>query len=231
MHQFDQLDLVWRLTIALGLSALIGLEREMRQKSAGLRTYALVGTGAALFMLVSQYGFRGVLGHSVVLDPSRIAAQIVSGIGFIGGGLIFVHRSNVRGLTTAAGIWATAAVGMAVGGDLLLLASAMTLIYLIISYAFPPLTARLPSSRGAGSTIELTYVDGQGVLRRLLRHCSNHGFAISDLQAEHPDGENRVTVRLELRGRGSIAELAVDLDAVDGVLDVRAGDINVPVEA
>src|ERR1700735_3243274 len=79
------------LGLAFGLSSLIGLEREWRQKSAGLRTHTLVGTGAALLVIVSKYGFSDVLGSNVILDPSRVAAQIVSGIGFIGGGLIFVR--------------------------------------------------------------------------------------------------------------------------------------------
>jgi putative Mg2+ transporter-C (MgtC) family protein len=90
------------LALAFVLSALIGLEREIRQKSAGLRTYTLVGVSSALIMLVSKYGFTDVLENGrVVLDPSRVAAQIVSGIGFIGGGVIFVRKDLVRGLTTA----------------------------------------------------------------------------------------------------------------------------------
>ncbi|KOG89448.1 magnesium transporter MgtC, partial [Streptomyces varsoviensis] len=102
------------LGIALLLSSLIGLEREVRQKSAGLRTHTLVGVGSALFMEVSIHGFGSMTGlDGVALDPSRVAAQIVSGIGFIGGGLIFVRRDAVRGLTTAATIWLTCAVGMA----------------------------------------------------------------------------------------------------------------------
>jgi len=93
------------LGVALLLSAAIGLEREVRHKDAGLRTHILVGVGSALFMLISKYGFTDVLeGRLVVLDPSRMAAQIVSGIGFIGAGLIFVRRDAVRGLTTAAAI-------------------------------------------------------------------------------------------------------------------------------
>src|SRR6201991_3763712 len=114
MQSVDEWDLVWRIGLALALSASIGLDREMRQKSAGLRTYTLVGVGSALFMLISKYGFFDVLKENeVILAPSRVAAQIVSGIGFIGAGLIFVRRDSVRGLTTAAGIWLTAAVGAA----------------------------------------------------------------------------------------------------------------------
>jgi putative Mg2+ transporter-C (MgtC) family protein len=93
----------WRqigeLGVALLLSALVGLERESHQKSAGLRTYTLVGVGSALFMLVSKYGFIDVVASGrIVLDPSRVAAQIVSGVGFLGGGIIFVRRDTVRGL-------------------------------------------------------------------------------------------------------------------------------------
>src|ERR1700691_2376465 len=105
---------IGELGLAFALSALIGLEREIRHKSAGLRTYTLVGFAAALIMLVSKYGFDDVLSADrVVLDPSRIAAQIVTGIGFIGGGLIFVRRDSVRGLTTAAVVLLTAAIRMA----------------------------------------------------------------------------------------------------------------------
>src|ERR1700722_18751877 len=110
------------LGLAFVLSALIGLEREYRQKAAGLRTYTVVGMGAALIMLVSKYGFFDVLQPGrVVLDPSRVAAQIVTGIGFIGGGVIFMRRDLVRGLTTAAIVWLTAAVGMACGAGVPLL--------------------------------------------------------------------------------------------------------------
>src|ERR1700744_4769372 len=92
----------WRqageLGLALLLSALIGLEREIRQKSAGLRTYTLGGVGSALFMLISKYGFMDVItADKIILDPSRVAAQIVTGVGFLGGGIIFVRRDSVRG--------------------------------------------------------------------------------------------------------------------------------------
>ena len=93
------------------LCSLIGIERQLRQKAAGFRTHVLVGMGSCAFTLVSVFGFSAVLGEDVVLDPSRIAAQIVSGIGFLGAGVIFKGRNVVRGLTTAATIWVAAAVG------------------------------------------------------------------------------------------------------------------------
>src|SRR5262245_23617889 len=135
------------LGLAFALSALIGLEREWRQKSAGLRTHTLVGVGSALFLLVSKYGFRDVLGNGVVLDPSRVAAQIVSGIGFIGGGLIFVRGDAVRGLTTAAVIWISAAVGMAAGANLPLLAVGGTVLHLFVVTSYPWLMQRLPGNQ------------------------------------------------------------------------------------
>ena len=126
------------LTSAFGLSALIGLEREIRQKSAGLRTYSLVGLASALFLLVSKYGFTDVLSPGrVALDPSRVAAQIVTGIGFLGGGVIFVRSDIVKGLTTAATIWLTAAIGMACGAGLILLAVETTIAYFIVALLFP----------------------------------------------------------------------------------------------
>jgi putative Mg2+ transporter-C (MgtC) family protein len=230
MH--SEWELLWRLGLALVLSTTIGLERELRQKSAGLRTYTLVGLGSALFLLVSEYGFVDTLSRShVVLDPSRVAAQIVSGIGFIGGGLIFVRRDSVRGLTTAAGVWLTAAVGMAAGGGLPVLAVASTIAYLVIATAYPVLTRRLPGFGLAPSPLRITYRDGHGVLREALAGITAAGFDVSDLNfarlSEEEGGDPRaVAVRLELRGRHSLTELASDLGELDGVLAVHVVDAN-----
>src|ERR1700710_1147975 len=118
---------VGELLLAFGLSSVIGFERQFRGKSAGLRTQTIVGTASALILLVSKYGFADVLSPgTVVLDPSRVAAQIVSGIGFLGAGLIITRRGTIRGLTTAAAVWETAAIGMAAGAGLGLLALIVT---------------------------------------------------------------------------------------------------------
>jgi putative Mg2+ transporter-C (MgtC) family protein len=136
------------LGTAFLLSAAIGLEREVRHKSAGLRTYTLVGTTAALFLLVSKYGFMEVLAKElVVLDPSRVAAQIVTGIGFIGAGLIFVQGDRVKGLTTAATVWLVTAVGMACGAGLIFLALAVTLAYFVVAFVFPVVLRLLPAGQ------------------------------------------------------------------------------------
>lgn len=119
------LDWVTRLVLAAVLSGVVGFEREHRQKAAGLRTHMLVGLGAALFTLLSGTAFSGG-------DPGRIAAQVVSGIGFLGAGAIFRWGATIRGLTTAAGLWAVAAIGMTAGAGLLLGAAAATFIVLAI---------------------------------------------------------------------------------------------------
>ena len=109
-------DFIIRLCVAGLCGTVIGLDREYRVKDAGFRTHFLVALGSALIMIVSQYGFADILMHTGVgLDPSRIAAQVVSGIGFIGAGTIIIHRQLVRGLTTAASLWATAGIGMTIG--------------------------------------------------------------------------------------------------------------------
>jgi uncharacterized membrane protein YhiD involved in acid resistance len=127
-----------------------------------------------VFMVVSTYGFDDVLGNAhTVLDPSRVAAQIVSGIGFIGGGVIFVRRDTLRGLTTAAGVWVTAGVGMACGGDLRLVAIATTVIYMVVAYLFPFLVRMLPRSRFAPSDLRLVYLDAAGSCVRPSRSARN----------------------------------------------------------
>src|SRR6201989_1150918 len=107
---------IGELFVAFGLTALIGVERELQGKSAGIRTQTIVGTAAALILLVSKYGFADVLRPDlIVVDPSRVAAQIVSGIGFLGAGIIIFRRGSVHGLTTAAAVWESADIGIAGG--------------------------------------------------------------------------------------------------------------------
>ena len=121
-----QLDLTVRLVAALVLGGVIGWERELQRMPAGFRTHALVSLGAAIFTVVSAYGLTGPQS-----DPTRIAAQIVSGVGFLGGGAILHHGGTVRGLTTAASLWAVAAVGMAAGAGLMIMAAVSTILVIV----------------------------------------------------------------------------------------------------
>src|ERR1700723_4509325 len=133
-------EMLIRLVAAAALGSLIGFERERLLWAAGIRTHMLVCVGSCLIMIVSQYGFSNIMTHqNVVLDPSRIAAQVVSGIGFLGAGAILARGEIVKGLTTAASIWTVAAIGLAVGGGLYFAAVVSTAAILAILAGVKPL--------------------------------------------------------------------------------------------
>ncbi|HEY6788015.1 MAG TPA: MgtC/SapB family protein [Trebonia sp.] len=225
------------LGAALLLSAVIGAEREVRGKDAGLRTHALVGVGSGLFMLISKYGFADVLqSQLVVLDPSRVAAQIVSGIGFLGAGLIFVRRDGVRGLTTAAGIWVTAAVGAAAGAGLLLLAVLTTGAYMVVTLILPAVQRLLPLTVHRASTLYVRYPDGQGLLQAVVDEATKRGYRIDSLSADpaadqmaaagpRDDGRQAMAaVTLRVRGSCPVSELTDALNDLERVNAVVTGD-------
>ena len=215
--------------LALVLTALIGVEREARAKSAGVRTHTLVGFGSAVIMIVSKYGFDDVLAaNHIALDPSRVAAQIVSGIGFIGGGLIFVQRNAVRGLTTAATIWLAAAVGMASGAGLPVLAVAATAGHYLITVGVPPLADLLRRYRRREPVLYLDYVDGRGVLRTVLATCTEQGWTVRrvevDRETTSDDGSRTARVVLRLGGRGDLNTLAAELGELPGIRRASTSD-------
>jgi putative Mg2+ transporter-C (MgtC) family protein len=231
------------LLLAFVLSALVGLEREIRQKSAGLRTYTLVGVSAALFMLISKYGFTNILDTGrVVLDPSRVAAQVVSGIGFIGGGVIFMRRDIVRGLTTAASVWFTAALGMACGAGLPVLAVTTTVIHFIVMLVFPRLALYLPREKRTATHLRISYQDGRGLLRDILVTCTQLRFAIDHVDierngvvadnaeetqdlADHEGTEAEeargiVSLSMQVKGKRPVSHLIASLSEINGVVYV-----------
>ena len=169
-------DFVWRLVLAALFGTIIGLDREYREKEAGFRTHFLVSLGSALMMIVSQYGFSEILTHDgVSLDPSRIAAQGVSGIGFIGAGTIIFNHQIVRGLTTAASLWATAGIGLTAGAGMSWLALAATILTLValegLSLVFRSLGSRrmvvvfsASDRTGVADTLDRIRTDGYMVV-------------------------------------------------------------------
>ena len=169
-------DFVWRLVLAGLFGTIIGLDREYREKEAGFRTHFLVSLGSALMMIVSQYGFSEILTHDgVSLDPSRIAAQVVSGIGFIGAGTIIFNHQIVRGLTTAASLWATAGIGLTAGAGMSWLALAATILTLValegLSLVFRSLGSRrmvvvfsASDRAGVADTLDRIRTDGYMVV-------------------------------------------------------------------
>ena len=233
------------LTLAFVLSSLVGLEREVRQKAAGLRTNTLVGVSAALFMLISKYGFTDVLvSGRIVLDPSRVAAQIVSGIGFIGGGVIFMRRDAVKGLTTAASVWLTAALGMACGAGLPILALATTVGHFVIMLVFPKLITYLPDRRRTAN-LRILYEDRGTQLQAILIACTANRFSIDHLDVERgstvrgseeaqdlADREGRsvepvsgiVVLTMHVMGKRPVGHLIAGLTGVDGVIRVGSSE-------
>jgi len=167
-------EIAIRLLLAAALGAVIGFDRERHTWAAGLRTHMLVCLGAALLMMVSAYAFSEILQQwpRVVLDPSRIAAQVVSGIGFLGAGTImFMHRENViRGLTTAAGLWTVAAIGLAVGGGMYVAATIATGVAWVILAALKPLERRF-ALRKTMPQVQVRFVDRASLaaIERVLR--------------------------------------------------------------
>ena len=169
-------DFVWRLVLAALFGTIIGLDREYREKEAGFRTHFLVSLGSALMMIVSQYGFSEILTHDgVSLDPSRIAAQVVSGSGFIGAGTIIFNHQIVRGLTTAASLWATAGIGLTAGAGMSWLALAATILTLValegLSLVFRSLGSRrmvvvfsASDRTGVADTLDRIRTDGYMVV-------------------------------------------------------------------
>ncbi|SMX68138.1 MULTISPECIES: MgtC/SapB family protein [unclassified Brevibacterium] len=201
------------------LCSLIGFERQFRQKSAGYRTHVLVGIGTCVFTLVSAYGFAGVLENDVRLDPSRIAAQIVSGIGFLGAGVIFKGRNMVRGLTTAATIWVTAAVGMACGAGMVSLAVMLTTLHLLTLFVIAPLIKRIPDSDHR-KLLRITYQDGSGILRDILAVASTMGFAntiVDSKRFENEDGVRMVQIDGKFEGKPPLHLLIPQLMELEGV--------------
>lgn len=218
------------ILLAAGLSLLIGVERQFYAKAAGMRTYALVGMGSALFTVVSKYGFADIVtGEFARYDGSRVAAQVVTGIGFLGAGLIFVRRDAVRGLTTAAGVWFVAAIGMAAASGLYVIATAVTVLYLLIMVGIRPLSERIPHAKSTSCSYTITYLDGHGVLRDIMQAIAKAGLKVTDMRvlgAKQTDGGRLQDVHIEVDGSAdSISVLDEQLHEVEWVTAVSVRSV------
>jgi putative Mg2+ transporter-C (MgtC) family protein len=205
-------ELLLRLATATMLGGLIGLERERMERAAGLRTHALVSVASALLMIVSTYGFPArIEGTTVVLDPSRLAAQVVSGIGFLGAGVIIFRENTVRGLTTAATVWAVAGVGLAAGGGLYLAAIAGTAFMLFIQAGLKPVERKLFAR--------------EPVRHRLILEIEHEANLLSIVQAEIKDAPVRLrSFQLERAPASGLdlVELSLRAERQRDVLDLVA---------
>ena len=197
---YDNLEFLIRLLLSAGLGALVGLERSKRQKEAGVRTHCIIACTSALFMILSKYAFvdtaigaDGLRGA----DPARIAAQVVSGISFLGAGVIFKNGNSIRGLTTAAGMWGTAAIGMAVGAGMYWLG----LIEAAVLVAIQIILHRFPVGADALTTQELVVEmeDTEELLQQFDALLAAHHGQVIDSSLSREEGYLRmeITVRLE----------------------------------
>ena len=218
-------EIVLRLAVAALVGSIVGLERERGESAAGLRTHALVCLGAALFMIVSMFGFSDAIRPpAVVLDPSRVAAQIVSGIGFIGAGVIIFRRAIIRGLTTAASVWVVAAIGMAIGGGLYLGALTAGALTLGILAVMKPVERRLAANRKP-AILALT-VDRQRAsseqLLEWLRANANLSPQRVDVRANKEPAKTRVEITFAPRDAGRVLSVVPRIVDLPGVLEAKS---------
>jgi putative Mg2+ transporter-C (MgtC) family protein len=216
-------EIALRLFTATALAGVVGLDREHRRSAAGLRTHALVGMSSCLVMIVSAFGFVDILGTpGVGLDPSRIAAQIVTGIGFLGAGTIIAHGESVRGLTTAASIWTVAALGIAVGGGMYraaILGTALTLILLLV---MRPIEYRL-DRRWRKQTISALYdpeVTSPEVLLGVLRRINLNVTGLS-VEARGDSGKEQIQITLAQSGETVLQDAMQALAQLEGVQSAK----------
>jgi len=194
-----QLDLAFRLLVAAALGALIGLERELHAHPAGMRTHLLVSFGSALFTVLSIYGFVGVLdpGEGSPPDPTRIAAQVVTGIGFLGAGAIIKYGTSIRGLTTAGSLWAMAAIGMAAGAGQIVIAVVGTAIVLFSLWPLNWVVDRLhlTKDRMVHARLQLSSL---GALGPIIRELGDQRIEMAGIQTQRT-ARNRYAIELSLR--------------------------------
>lgn len=210
-----------RLALALVLGAAVGLEREWSERSAGLRTHALVALGSCLIIIVSAFGFADILGtRNVELDPSRIAAQVVSGIGFLGAGAILLRKEIIKGLTTAAAIWVVAAIGLACGAGLLVEAVLTTVFTVAVLTLLKPLRRRLHRSTEVYHLkIKVTAVE-QALLGQVYNTCREAGATIENIEVQAGNGREKVEIECTTREALPLAKSLVALRSEPGIENV-----------
>jgi putative Mg2+ transporter-C (MgtC) family protein len=218
MPTLDVADAFLRIGVAGGCGALIGIERESRNQLAGIRTHALVAAGAAIFTVAGAHGFPDIA-RGPNVDPMRVAAQIASGIGFIGAGAIIRDRGSVRGITTAAALWTSAALGLAAGAGLWAVAAAGSAITLLVLVGLRPLSSRLVPFATAFRTIDIEYEKGHGTMGPLVDAIRGAGAEIDDLNIHDSHGGSTRTVAVDVRVRDSsdLADVTSALEALPEV--------------
>ncbi|HEY4149065.1 MAG TPA: MgtC/SapB family protein [Chitinophagaceae bacterium] len=214
-------EILLRLSLAAFFGAVIGLERERKDWAAGLRTHMMVCLGASLTVMVSAYGFSDILGtKNVVLDPSRIAAQVISGIGFIGAGtILFLRKGIVRGLTTASGLWTVAAIGLATGAGMYFAALITTVLAIIILWVLQPVEKKV-SGRFKQKSLKIILKDTghpAGIIDSLIKTSE---LEIASCSLEKSDNEYILFFRFTRLDSAAFARLAADFQSEPGVKEI-----------
>ena len=206
MTILNQVELVVRLLVAAFCGFAIGYERKNRFKNAGIRTHMIVALGSALIMIVSKYGFFDILNlKNMALDPSRVAAQIVSGVSFLGAGAILVRHNNVNGLTTAAGVWTTAAVGMAIGAKLYIIGLSATVLVLCIQVLLHPHYRWFPGGDNGILTIRIR---NEGFdMEHMRQTLGKYHIKVLNVSIKHEGDEVKMTLHVESKANEDMRRL------------------------
>jgi putative Mg2+ transporter-C (MgtC) family protein len=218
--------IVLRLSLALVLGAIIGLERESREHEAGMRTNALIALGCSLFTIISVDGFTDLLGQPhIQLDPTRIASYVIAGIGFLGGGAIFVmqDKGRIKGITTAAAIWVVAAIGMACGAGLLWVAVLVTVLALVVLVLLRYVERLLSLKRAPD--VQRIHVEAVGAEKQLVSAvydtCTNKGLLVQRIEVHAEQGTESLDIICISR---DVEKLAYVLDALRALAGVQGVD-------
>ncbi len=208
-----------RLVLAALLAGAIGIERELREQEAGLRTHMLVCVGATMFMIVGVYGWSDYrLGNQigVVVDPSRVASYVVSGIGFLGAGAIIRHGINVRGLTTAASLWVVAAIGVSVGAGMYAFAVATTALVIVALWPLSQVKLLLAGRADETRRLAVTLAKEASVVAALAA-IEESGYNIESAEVGEEEDVRRLDVVIKTAADASVGELLDGLGALEGV--------------
>lgn len=215
-------ELLLRVLIAGICGVTIGFERKNRMKEAGVRTHFVVSVGAALMMIISKYGFQDQIGWSnLSVDPSRVAAGVVSGVGFLGAGMIFMQKNTVRGLTTAAGIWATAGIGMAIGAGMYLIGIGVMIIIVIGQIVLHGRFSWLASPK----TEKLLVVadNDEGIIHEFMGRLSERRITVNGFEAERKGDEVVLHLTVQFKAGSDVEELLSLMEEENVVKRMKIG--------
>ncbi|MDD6309327.1 MAG: MgtC/SapB family protein [Clostridia bacterium] len=201
IHVIDvglQFELFIRLLLAGICGAIVGYERKSRLKEAGIRTHFIVALASSMLMVISKYGFSDILREGLIsVDPSRVASTIVSGVGFLGAGMIFVRKNTINGLTTAAGIWATAGIGMAIGAGMYFVGIAGTVVVLFVQIVMHKNLhfLHIPSTE----QMRIVMKNDKDTILRIRDILEKHGIEVVNLKIERRDKEELIAIEMLIK--------------------------------